>query len=403
MTCIFGGLDVNAPHGSTAARRQRLAARRRAAGFSQEQLADHLGVERSTVIRWESGETAPQPWLRPKIARALLVSIEQLDELLDENGLSDSDTDSRLDFAQRRPASADLVTVALVRDQVQRIDERYDKAPSAALLAEAGQCLGRVNFLSANARGPVRRELYAVEAEAATLVGQLVWDASRRRDHATAHTYFDQAVSAARQLHDPAAEGLALLRKSFVVLYGERDPRAGLELATHAAETTAGVSHVLTGLAILHAAEAHAMLGQLRHCEQALSRAKAQFGQIADDDTAIELYSPTQFGRLAGSCYLFLNDARRAQPILEETASALCDRSKSQAIVLGNLALACIRQHNLDEAAARLHEAIDVIEQTMGGGGLTIVFRASRELRPWRSLPAVDEVHDRLLGLMATT
>jgi transcriptional regulator with XRE-family HTH domain len=157
MTCIFGGLHVNAPHGGTAARRQRLAARRRAAGFSQEQLAGHLGVERSTVIRWESGETAPQPWLRPKIASALLVSIEQLDELLDENGLSDSDTDSRLDHAQRRPASADLVTVALVRDQVQRLDERYDKAPSAALLAEAGQCLGRVSFLSANARGPVRR------------------------------------------------------------------------------------------------------------------------------------------------------------------------------------------------------------------------------------------------------
>jgi len=31
------------------------------------------------------------------------------------------------------------------------------------------------------------------------------------------------------------------------------------------------------------------------------------------------------------------------------------------------------------------------------------VFGASRELRPWRSLPAVDEVHDRLLSLMATT
>lgn len=40
------------------------------AGHSQEQLAERLGVGRSTVVRWERGEMEPQPWLRPKIARA---------------------------------------------------------------------------------------------------------------------------------------------------------------------------------------------------------------------------------------------------------------------------------------------------------------------------------------------
>jgi hypothetical protein len=79
----------------------------------------------------------------------------------------------------------------------------------------------------------------------------------------------------------------------------------------------------------------------------------------------------------------------------------LHDRSKSQAIVLGNLTLACIRQGNLDEATARLHEAIDVIELSWGGGGLNIVFGAGRELRSWRHLPVVHDVYDRLLSLMA--
>jgi hypothetical protein len=126
-----------------------------------------------------------------------------------------------------------------LRRQVQQLDERYDRAQSTSLLAETGQCLGQVGFLSAYATsGRVRRELYAVEAEAATLMGQLVWDASQRRDHATAHMYLDQAVGAARQLRDPAAEGLALLRKSFVALYGEHDPRAGLALTAQTADIT---------------------------------------------------------------------------------------------------------------------------------------------------------------------
>jgi transcriptional regulator with XRE-family HTH domain/tetratricopeptide (TPR) repeat protein len=65
-----------------AAKRQRLAQRRKAVGLSQEALAGVLGIERSTVVRWESGETEPLPWIRPKLARALQVSVDQLGELL---------------------------------------------------------------------------------------------------------------------------------------------------------------------------------------------------------------------------------------------------------------------------------------------------------------------------------
>lgn len=65
-----------------AARRHGLAGRRKAVGLSQEALAYHLGVERSTVVRWEAGATDPLPWLRPKLAVALAVSREELHRLL---------------------------------------------------------------------------------------------------------------------------------------------------------------------------------------------------------------------------------------------------------------------------------------------------------------------------------
>ena len=65
-----------------AAKRWRLAQRRKAVGLTQERLAEQLGVERTTVVRWERGETQPLPWLRPKLAQALGVSADRIEELL---------------------------------------------------------------------------------------------------------------------------------------------------------------------------------------------------------------------------------------------------------------------------------------------------------------------------------
>jgi DNA-binding XRE family transcriptional regulator len=70
---------------SMAGKRHRLVSIRKEAGFSQERLAEALGVERTTVMRWERGETTPQPWARPKLARALGISDQALSELLGES------------------------------------------------------------------------------------------------------------------------------------------------------------------------------------------------------------------------------------------------------------------------------------------------------------------------------
>jgi transcriptional regulator with XRE-family HTH domain len=62
--------------------RQLLARRRRAVGLTQEALAALLDVDRSTVARWERGETEPLPWIRPKLGKSLRVTADRLDELL---------------------------------------------------------------------------------------------------------------------------------------------------------------------------------------------------------------------------------------------------------------------------------------------------------------------------------
>ncbi|MEU8625464.1 helix-turn-helix transcriptional regulator [Streptomyces sp. NPDC048669] len=386
-----------------AAKRIRFVQRRKVAGFTQEGLAEHLSVERSTVGRWESAETEPQVWLRPKLAFALKVTGDELQDLLADVTITQTQPSERMNYALENPASADMVVVAYLHERLRRLDESYDQSSSTSLLGPAGQVHGQVKFLRENAANPrVRRALYEVEADSATLMGQLVWDVSQRRDHQAPLAYFGEAVEAARHVRDPSTESYATLRMSFVALYGEKNPERGVVLAQQAAEVARVASPSLTGLSLLHVAEGYAMTGALKECEDALKKADAQFDRVSPDDVAAEYYTVNEFSRLAGSCYLFLNLPERAEPILRTTTRALAAKKKSQAIALGNLTLALIRQGKLDEAASTMHRTIDAVELTRGGGGLNLAFSAGRELRQWRNEPWAQDINDRLLALMAS-
>jgi tetratricopeptide (TPR) repeat protein len=317
----------------------------------------------------------------------------------------DMETAQRLDYVMQHPRSTDLAAVADLREQAQSLTKQYDLAASTSLLPTAGECTGQVTFLRKQAPdGRVRHELQIVEAQLATLMGQLVWDASQRRDHATAIGYYTQAISAAIQAGDTTAEAYARLRKSYVAMYGEHDPRTGLQLAQQAATLTGtGANHALPGLALLHVGEAHAMLGERRDSEGALGAAEAHLEAMQLADPAYGLFSSDRLGRVRGSCYLALGDSAKAAPILESTARGLQGRHKSKAIILGNLALAHIRRRDVDQAAAVLDRAIDLLEISRGGGGLNVVSAAVRQLRPWRHEPFAQDLNERLLALMALT
>jgi transcriptional regulator with XRE-family HTH domain len=399
-----------------------LAKYRLAAGLNQHELAPHTHYGRSTVANVETGrQNVPRSfWERADAvlhANGMTAQYDQLEALVrrQRRELAEAETVERAaDARENANAEAgvvgehlpalvgDLVGIAQLRERVQHITAAYDTAPSVSLLAAAGQVQAQIIGLRERVPpGRSRRELYGAMAEASILMGQLVWDALQRRDHATALAHFDHAIDAAQQISDALAEAHALLRKSYVALYGVRRPALGLSLAAQAAQRSHGHSPTLAGVCLLHVAEAHGFLGDRPGCEQALEEAQVRLGQRDDLDAAADFFPPDQFGRLAGSCYLSLNLPGKAQAHLEQTADAMRDQQKVSAIVLGNLTLAYLRQRKLEEGTATLHAAIDEVERTRGGGGLNLVFAAGRELRPWRQEPAVQDVHDRLLTLMA--
>ena len=47
-------------------------------GFNQEKLAIEIGVDRTTVTKWETGRTNPRAELLPKLAKILNCSIDEL-------------------------------------------------------------------------------------------------------------------------------------------------------------------------------------------------------------------------------------------------------------------------------------------------------------------------------------
>ncbi|HET9256583.1 MAG TPA: helix-turn-helix transcriptional regulator, partial [Pseudonocardiaceae bacterium] len=98
-------------------KRRGFAQRRKAVGYTQESFAESLGVERTTVARWEAGDAKPQPCIRPKIARALQVSIDQLDRLLTEANEPEPAQEEQA-YALEQPANADYTDP---------VDERGDQ------------------------------------------------------------------------------------------------------------------------------------------------------------------------------------------------------------------------------------------------------------------------------------
>jgi transcriptional regulator with XRE-family HTH domain len=160
-------------------RRRRLAERRKACGLNQEEFAEAVGADRSTVQRWESGKTDPQPWQRPKIAKALAVTSAELDALLVPDAyappktrtawLSDapSDSDDEFDALElaRRVSASDVGKETLSRLEL-AFDElamKYPVSPPQDLLERVRKHSAYVSHLmDARMTLAEQRRLYVV-------------------------------------------------------------------------------------------------------------------------------------------------------------------------------------------------------------------------------------------------
>lgn len=220
-------------------RRAALIARRKAVGLSQQRLAEVLGVERSTVVRWESGERAPQPLLRPRLAHALAVSVESVAGLFGEApavfgpeiprvAAGDQDPVEALRHSLHASMSDGAISVSVL-DELDEAVVRFgnssrDRVPTVLLadltceLRQVWQLLSRARTASST------RRLTRITAELSGLVSLTL---IKMDDRPAFRRWTRTARLAAREAQDAGTTSWVLAQEAYGHYYGS-DYRSGV-------------------------------------------------------------------------------------------------------------------------------------------------------------------------------
>ncbi|MEV4557241.1 helix-turn-helix transcriptional regulator [Kitasatospora sp. NPDC049285] len=202
-----------------APRRSRLVQRREAVGHTQESLAEVLQVDRSTVGRWESGRGTPQPWMRPRLARALRLSVDQLAYLLAPSGSTEP--------VPLPPGDDDAIA------PVPALSGDHGCGLVAAVAADSAESAGFLRFASASNVDDTLLE--QIDADIARLAGD----------------YVSKPVS--EVFHDIGA----LRRGVFDLLHGRQHPYQTSHLYLQAGRLCGLATHVALDLGQYTAAATH--------------------------------------------------------------------------------------------------------------------------------------------------
>jgi transcriptional regulator with XRE-family HTH domain/tetratricopeptide (TPR) repeat protein len=432
-----------------AARRQRLAERRKALGYSQEFLAEQLAIDRTTVGRWERGETAPYPHVRPELCRVLKVTADELNALLASRsgrelvypGLGEAlattgpsvpgpDPTGEHDDMYRRellrllsiggalvalplPAPAPGQIPAVTAEDVGDLQQQallnahlwqvFTLAKSKQLVYPLvrDQLSLLIDQLNQARSAKTRQQLCVITSDLFQLAGEIFFDSNRYTDAAHCYTL---AADAGREAHSHDRWACALTRQAFISMYDQQHAQAASILDAAARVAQHGDSQLPTRhwvAAVL--AQAHAGQGDEDACERALATASQ----------VLELSGPATPGgwlrfdgsRLAeerGTCYLSLGRADLAETALTQALGQAVSLRRRGSL-LTDLATLGIQRQDIDRVLQYCDDAIDIAEQTQSSGYVGRKLQIlNTQLKPLRADNRIAQLGDRIAALPIT-
>ncbi|MCX5611175.1 helix-turn-helix transcriptional regulator [Streptomyces sp. NBC_00047] len=381
-----------------------LAERRKTLGYSQEKLAELLGVDRTTVGRWESGKIAPQPPQRPGLAAALEVSLQELDALLtqpravsrttrcqqpsDHPSVGDPDEVIRREFLRILTVSGALTALPL--DEAEALSDgvlrgapgdfarmnshlwqvyQLARSKGSVYLIVRDQLTTLNEALAADTRGNSRPLLNAA-ADLFQLAGEVSFDANRYTDAAAAYAL---AASVSKDAGAYDLWACALVRHAYVDMSERRYRQAAQILAAAERVAVRGDRSLATRHWVASVqAETHAGLGDLEACERALAQAeKVQDLTTGSTNGGWLRFDGTRLAEERGARYVQLGRLDLAEETLkralEQTALASGHSYRRRGTVLTDLAAIGAKRHDPEQLLTYGQEALGLAQASASG------------------------------------
>ncbi|NUK22820.1 helix-turn-helix domain-containing protein [Streptomyces lunaelactis] len=361
-----------------AGKRQGFAKRRKACGYTQEQFADALAVDRTTVQRWEKGDNDPQSWLRPRIATLLGMTPGELDSLFSSDAgihgplgvnpwtvdsVSSPDDETDAWELMRRVQASDVGSATL-----DRLDHAFDELATAYPVTPPQELMQRVRKHSAyvtrllDARKSLNehRRLLVVGGWL-SLFGATLHIDLKQDQAATAR--LQTAAALAREAGNAEIEAWCFETDAWRVLT-EGDYARALELSQIAQQIApAGGSAAIQSAA--QEGRARARLGQSRETYTAIDRVQRMSASLGRPDRPEHhyRYDPAKALAYTATTLAWAGDSA-AEPYAREVIARLSPsddvRKWPRRVASANidLALVLLSENRMDEACDAAQKAI---------------------------------------------
>ncbi|OII59716.1 transcriptional regulator [Streptomyces sp. CC77] len=366
-------------------------------------MAELLGVDRTTVGRWESGRSKPQPPQRRGLAIALEVTLTELDALLtqpravsqeatehqssDHPGAGDPDEMIRREFLRILTVSGALTALPLAEaealtDGVRRgvpadftrmnshLWQVYQLARSkGSVYPIVRDQLSTLNEALADTRGNSRPLLNAA-ADLFQLAGEVAFDANRYTDAAASYSL---AASVSKDARAFDLWACALVRHAYVDVYEHRYEQAAQILGAAERLAQRGDSSLATRHWVAAVqSEAYAGIGDLAACERALDEAERVLELGTDSANGGWLrFDGTRLAEERGARYVQLGRLDLADETLKkalaQTALASGQSYRRRGAVLADLAAVGAKRRDPEQVVAYGREAIRLAQASSSG------------------------------------
>lgn len=381
-----------------------LAERRKAMGYSQEGFAHALGVDRTTIGRWDRGETKPGAVHRPKMAELLRLDIAELDVLLtplpvesqesagspcgDRHGSGEHEDMIRREFlrlvavtgvcASLSPDEAEADADGAEHGSIDGFRRMNGHLWQVYQLARAKDSVTQVVQEQLRALNDALKKASPRHSEALCeaagdlfqLAGELAFDGDRYTHAAAAYT---AAASAGRNVRAFDLWACALVRHAYVDLYEKRFAEA-VEVLDAAREVAArGDSSLSTRYWVASVqAEAYAGLRDFDSCERALDETQ----RVTDLSGLVHNEGWLRFdgSRLAeerGARYVQLGRLELAEStlksVLDSDALSTGASFRRRGAVLADLAAIGAKRRDVEQVVTHAAEALRLARQTGSG------------------------------------